>query len=96
MGALKKERRLVPRAGESRIDPVYRSTVNRRPPKEAVMPLSKGKGKKAVSKNVKELMHAYDETGKIGTSRPKSKAKAVKQAVAISLKKAGKSKGKKK
>jgi hypothetical protein len=36
-------------------------------------------------------MHEYEQDGSIGNSRPPSKQKAVKQAVAISLKKAGKS-----
>jgi hypothetical protein len=57
------------------------------------MPLKPGK--KNVSKNIKELVDSYKKSGKIGTSRPKSKKAAVKQAVAISLKKAGKSKKKK-
>jgi hypothetical protein len=56
------------------------------------MPLKKGSSKSTVSKNVKELVHKYDESGKIGNSKPASKKKAVKQAVAISLKKAGRSK----
>jgi len=56
------------------------------------MPLKKGSSRNTVSSNVKELVDKYEDTGKIGTSRPASKKKAVKQAVAISLKKAGKSK----
>ena len=55
------------------------------------MPLKKGSSKATVSKNIKELVHKYDETGKIGNSKPASKRKAVKQAVAISLKKTGRS-----
>lgn len=58
------------------------------------MPLKKGKSKKAVSSNIKELVNKFKKTGKIGTSKPKSKKAAVKQAVAISLEKAGKSKKK--
>jgi hypothetical protein len=53
------------------------------------MPLKNGKSREAISQNVKTLVHEYDETGAIGTSHPDSKTKAVKQAVAISLKKAG-------
>lgn len=33
--------------------------------------------------NVKELVYAYKENGKIGTSKPKSKQKAVAQSLAI-------------
>jgi hypothetical protein len=54
------------------------------------------KAKDSVGKNIKELMHAYKEKGKIGTSRPKSKGKALQQAKAVAMKAAGKSKGKKK
>jgi hypothetical protein len=49
------------------------------------MPLSKGKSKKTIGKNVKELMKSYKKKGKIGTSKPKTKKKAQKQAVAIAL-----------
>ncbi|HYD80480.1 MAG TPA: hypothetical protein VEC06_11780 [Paucimonas sp.] len=56
------------------------------------MPLAKGKSRETVSKNVKTLVHEYEKEGRIGSSHPSSKRKAVKQAVAIALKKAGKSK----
>lgn len=56
------------------------------------MPLKKGSSQKTVSKNIKETVDSWKSSGKIGNSHPKSKKKAVKQAVAISLKKAGKSK----
>lgn len=56
------------------------------------MPLSKSKSKKAIQSNVKELVHSYEKKGKIGTSKPASKKKAIKQAVAISLNTARKSK----
>lgn len=56
------------------------------------MPLKSGASQKTVGKNVSELMHSYKEKGKIGTSKPASKEKAQKQAVAIALLKAGKSK----
>lgn len=56
------------------------------------MPLKSGRSQEAVKSNIKQLMHEYEGEGKIGKSRPASKRKAVKQAVAISLKKAGKSK----
>lgn len=55
------------------------------------MPLKKGSSQKTVSKNISEMVGKYKETGKIGTSKPKSKKKAVKQAVAIALSTAGKS-----
>ncbi|NHJ41459.1 MAG: hypothetical protein FK731_15620 [Asgard group archaeon] len=48
------------------------------------MPLKKGKSKKVQSANIKEIMDAYKKTGKIGTSKPKSKIDALKQAIAIS------------
>jgi len=54
------------------------------------MPLKSGKSQ--VGKNIKELEHSYKKTGKIGTSKPKSKKAAHKQAIAIALNKAGKSK----
>lgn len=60
------------------------------------MPLKKGKSKKVVSENIKEIMHSYKKTGKIGTSKPKSKKQALKQSVAISYDKAGLSKKNKK
>lgn len=53
------------------------------------MPLKKGKSRETISANVKKLVHEYEEDGSIGNSHPDSKKKAVKQAVAISLKKAG-------
>jgi hypothetical protein len=53
------------------------------------MPTSKGNEK--VSRNVKKIVHDWEQDGAIGSSHPKSKKKAIKQAVAISLKKAGKS-----
>ena len=55
------------------------------------MPLKRGSSQKTISANVKKLVHEYDDDGTIGTSHPKSRKKAVKQAVAIALSKAGKS-----
>lgn len=55
------------------------------------MPLKKGSSKATVNKNIETLVHDWEKDGAIGNSHPPSKQKAVKQAVAISLKKAGKS-----
>ena len=54
------------------------------------MPTSKAREK--VSQDVKKIVHNWEKDGAIGSSHPKSKKKAVKQAVAISLKKEGLSK----
>jgi len=56
------------------------------------MPLKKGKSKKVQSENIKELVDTYKEKGKIGTSNPKNKKAAIKQAVAISYAQKRKSK----
>lgn len=63
---------------------------------EIIMPLKSGSSNKTKSDNIKELMKSYKETGKIGTSTPKNKEKARKQAIAIAYSEAGKSKKKKK
>jgi hypothetical protein len=52
-------------------------------------------GKKNISKNIKELMGKYKRTGSIGTSKPKSKKAAQKQAAAIAYQKANESVDKK-
>ncbi|HUV99728.1 MAG TPA: hypothetical protein VMV88_06180 [Gallionella sp.] len=54
------------------------------------MPLKKGASQTVVSSNIKTLVHEWEEDGSIGSSHPATKQKAVKQAVAISLNKAGK------
>lgn len=56
------------------------------------MPLKKGSSQKTISKNIGTLVHDFKTSGKIGTSKPKSKAAAVKQAAAIAYEKAGKTK----
>ena len=53
------------------------------------MPLKSGSSRKTISGNIRELVGGYEDKGRIGTSTPKSKKAAVKQAVAISLQKAG-------
>ena len=55
------------------------------------MPLKKGRSDKVVSGNIGEMVRSFEKTGKIGTSKPKSKSKAVKQATAIALSEAGRS-----
>lgn len=58
------------------------------------MPLVKGKSDKAVSKNISTLVRDFEKKGSIGTSKPANKAAATKQAVAIALQKAGRSRSK--
>ena len=45
-----------------------------------------------LSHNIKEIVDSWKKDRKIGTSHPRDKKKGMEQAVAISLKKAGKSK----
>jgi len=52
------------------------------------MPLKKGKSKKVISENIKEIMHSYHQTGTIGTSTSASNEKAQQQAIAIAFDKA--------
>ncbi|RJF99113.1 hypothetical protein [Noviherbaspirillum saxi] len=59
------------------------------------MPLKTGKSQETIKSNIKTLVHEYEHDGTIGNSHPPSKKKAIKQAVAISLKKAGKSRSQK-
>jgi len=54
--------------------------------------LKKGKTDKIIGDNISELMGSYKKKGIIGTSKPSSKNKAQKQAVAIALDKANESK----
>jgi hypothetical protein len=56
------------------------------------MPLKKGSSQKTISANIGEIVRDYKKDGKIGTSKPKNKAAAVKQAVAIAYSTAGKAK----
>jgi hypothetical protein len=55
------------------------------------MPLKKGTSQAVVSSNIKTLVDDWKKDGSIGSSHPATKGKAIKQAVAISLGKAGKS-----
>lgn len=56
------------------------------------MPLKSGKSNATVSENIRELMHSFHGSGKIGTSAPSSNQAASKQAAAIAYSKAGRSK----
>ena len=55
------------------------------------MPLKKGASPSVVSSNIKTLVDDWKKDGSIGSSHPPTKKKAIKQAVAIALTKAGKS-----
>ena len=55
------------------------------------MPLKKGSSHEVVSGNIKTLVDDWKKDGAIGTSHPSTKRKAIKQAVAIALNTAGKS-----
>ena len=55
------------------------------------MPLRKGSSQSIVSSNIKALVDDWNKDGAIGTSHPPTRKKAIKQAVAIALAKAGKS-----
>jgi hypothetical protein len=56
------------------------------------MPLKKGSSQKTISKNIGEIVRDYKKDGAIGTSKPRNKSAAVKQAVAIAYSTAGKTK----
>lgn len=55
------------------------------------MPLRIGSTQSVVSSNIKTLVDEWKKDGSIGTSHPTTKKKAIKQAVAIAMDKAGKS-----
>lgn len=44
------------------------------------MPLEKGTSRAVINKNIKEMMHAYEQTGKIGMTKPRNKAHAIRIA----------------
>ena len=54
------------------------------------MPLRKGSSQSVVSSNIKTLVDDWKQDGSIGTSHPPTKKKAIEQAVAIALARAGK------
>jgi hypothetical protein len=56
------------------------------------MPLKKGSSQKTISTNIGEMLGSFKKTGKIGSSRPKSKEAAMKQAAAAAYTSAGKTK----
>ena len=55
------------------------------------MPLKKGSGRSTVGSNIKTLVDEWEKNGAIGSSHPPTKKQAIRQAVAIALAKAGKS-----
>jgi len=55
------------------------------------MPLKRGSSSSVVSSNIKTLVDDWRKDGSIGTSHPPTRKKAIRQAVAIALAKAGKS-----
>jgi len=60
-------------------------------PRRKAVPLKKGSSPSVVSSNIKTLVDDWKKDGSIGSSHPPTKKKAIKQAVAIALTKAGKS-----
>lgn len=48
------------------------------------MPLKKGKSQKTISTNIAEIMRSWEKTGRIGNTKPKNKAEALKIAQAAS------------
>jgi hypothetical protein len=52
------------------------------------MPLKSGSSAKTRSTNIRELLHSFKQSGRIGNSKPGSMKAAVKQAAAIAYRKA--------
>ena len=55
------------------------------------MPLRNGSSRSIVSSNIQTLVDDWKKDGSIGSGHPPTKKKAIKQAVAITLDKAGQS-----
>ena len=55
------------------------------------MPLKNGSSQSVVSSNIRKLVKDWEKDGSIGTSHPPTRKKAVKQAVAVALARAGNS-----
>lgn len=53
------------------------------------MPLKSGTSSKTLGQNIKEMLHAFKATGKIGNSKPGSMKKAQAQAAAAAYRKRG-------
>jgi hypothetical protein len=54
------------------------------------MPLKSGRSKEVIQENIREIMHSFKKKKRIGTSKPRSKKEALKQAIAIAYAKARK------
>ena len=52
------------------------------------MPLHAGKSQKTISTNIREMLHSFKRTGRIGNSEPGSMKKAMAQAAAAAENKA--------
>lgn len=52
------------------------------------MSLSAGSSPKTRSTNIKEMLHAFKQTGRIGNSKPGNMRQAVRQAAAAAYRKA--------
>lgn len=51
------------------------------------MPLAKGKGRKTVSNNIKEMLHSYKQSGSIGNTKPRNMKHARRIASAAAYRK---------
>lgn len=50
--------------------------------------MKEGYSRETIAANIRELLHKWKETGRIGTSKPRTKKEAMKQAAAIAYEKA--------